>query len=385
MSTDADTIVIGAGAVGLATAREIAARGRDVLVLEKNDRSGQETTTRNSEVVHAGLYYRPHSLKARLCLAGNRMLTGFCLRYGVPFENRKKLVVATNEAEHQKLTALHANAIASGATGLELLDANAARAREPHLSCQSALLAHRSSVLDASAYVATLEALIAEAGGAVVHRATVDAIQYDPPHGYVLDIDSQGSRSNLRSKRLVIAAGHGSTALARSLMPERADRIPETYLAKGHYFALSGPAPFTHLIYPLPGAGSLGIHYTLTVAGEAKFGPDIEWVDTFDYRFDDPDGQRLRAFETSIRSYWPELPGGALRPAYTGLRPKLTRAGDPARDFEIEGPDAHGMPGLVALYGIESPGLTSSLAIAALVARIIESDTLERLPIEARA
>lgn len=378
MTLDAEAIVIGGGAVGLASALALAERGHEVMVLEKATGCGLETSARNSEVVHAGLYYPTGSWKARLCLAGNRMLSAFCRRHGVPFANRQKLIVATNALEQAALGQLLATARASGASGLAMLDAAEVRAREPALRCHGALLSRRTSVFDSGAFVAALEGRLGAAGATIIRRCKVRSIARDRHGTFVLSVISQGSATKIRCRFLVIAAGHDASRLALNLLPGQPHLVPQVYAAKGHYYLLSGRAPFQHLVYPMPSHGSLGIHYTLSVAGEAKFGPDIEWVADPNYAFDDPDGARLRSFETSIRRYWPDLPDGALRPGYTGLRPKLSRAGEPARDFAIHGPETHGVGNLVALYGIESPGLTASLAIGEIVARLLGDHPVSR-------
>lgn len=372
MSHDVETVIVGAGAVGLATATALATAGQQVLVLEREARSGTETTARNSEVIHAGLYYPQGSLKARLCVAGNRLLRAFCRRNGVPIAMRGKLVVAVEEHELEPLTKLAERARANGVRELRLLDADASRAREPQLRCRAALLSPTTGVVDALAFVAALEGHLDHLAGSLVHQTEVETISRRAQGGFTLEVRSQGALSHLSCRNLVIAAGHGATPLARTLHRDRPELAPDTYPAKGHYFALSGPAPFQHLIYPLPGgAGSLGIHYTMTTAGETKFGPDFEWVTGIDYTFDEQGGRRLQAFERDIRRYWPDLPDGRLSPAYTGVRPKLSRPGEPARDFVIAGEEAHGVPGFIGLYGIDSPGLTSSLAIGSLVARML--------------
>lgn len=376
MRTDVETVVIGAGAVGLAIARALAHAGHEVMVLERHARAGAETSARNSEVLHAGLYYRPGSLKARLCVEGRALLAAFAADNGVAIRHTGKLLVATGDSERPKLESIAANAGENGAVALEPLTAAAARRLEPGLVCVAAYRSPATAVIDSHGLVQALEGHVLAAGGSIVLSSEVTRLSVRPGGGFDLEVASGGSTSRLSSRHVVIAAGLGASRLGRMIEMKSGYTTPETFFAKGHYFTLAGRPPFRHLVYPMPSHGSLGIHFTLDTAGAAKFGPDIDWIKTPaneppGYDFDDPDGERRARFETAIRRYWPGLPAGALTPGYTGIRPKLVRAGGPDGDFAIHGEAEHGIPGLVALYGIESPGLTSCLAIARLAAEKI--------------
>lgn len=395
-TADIDCVVIGAGVVGLAIARALAAAGRDVMVIEQHDRVGAETSSRNSEVIHAGLYYAPGSLKARLCLEGKALLYSFAAENGVTARALGKLLVATSAAELPKLEAIAANAKSSGVDDLIALSAAEARAREPELSCVKAYLSPSTGIVDSHGLMLALEGHIQSASGEVVLGTRVTHIERDGGLFHLTlapfnagnaaeettagsGADDTASAESISCRTLVVAAGLYASRLARTLFPADAaisDVIgnaeppsyqpPETHFAKGHYFTLSGRAPFTHLIYPMPSDGGLGVHLTLDIAGQAKFGPDVAWTDTISYAFDDPDGERRAAFAGAIGRWWPQLPQDALQPGYTGVRPKLSRQGEPAADFAIHGPRVHGVDRLMILYGIESPGLTSALAIARL-------------------
>jgi L-2-hydroxyglutarate oxidase LhgO len=371
VAADVDTVVVGAGVVGLAIARALALRGHEVLVLERHDRIGSETSSRNSEVIHAGLYYPPGSLRAKLCVAGKKLLYDFCAENGVAHNRCGKLLVATQDAEIAKLEAIAATAKANGVDDLSRLTAQEARALEPDVACVAAYFSPSTGVVDSHALMLALEGHLTSRGGQVVLNATATGLAQRDSIGFEIDIDSVGETSNLTAKSLVIAAGFGATALGRKLAYKPGYAVPETFPAKGHYFALTGRAPFRHLVYPMPQGAWLGVHLTLDASGRAKFGPDIEWKDDVTYDFEDADGARRARFEEEIRRYWPGLPEGALQPDYVGVRPKIYRQGEPAADFAIHGPAEHGVPRLVALYGIESPGLTASLAIGEHVAALL--------------
>jgi L-2-hydroxyglutarate oxidase LhgO len=363
--------VVGAGVVGLAIARALALRGHEVLVLERHNRIGSETSSRNSEVIHAGLYYPPGSLRARLCVAGKKLLYDFCAENGVAHNRCGKLLVATQEAEIAKLEAIAATAKVNGVDDLSRLTTQEARALEPEVACVAAYLSPSTGVIDSHALMFALEGHLTARGGQVVLNAAATGLAQRDDLGFEIEIDSAGETSNLTAKSLVVAAGFGATELGRKLAYKPGYAVPETFPAKGHYFSLSGRAPFRHLVYPMPDGAWLGVHLTLDVAGRAKFGPDIEWKDEVSYDFEDADGARRGRFEAEIRRYWPGLPDGALNPDYVGVRPKIYRQGEPAADFAIHGPSEHGLPRLVALYGIESPGLTASLAIGEHVAALL--------------
>lgn len=402
MSADVETIVVGAGAIGLAVARALALAGRDVLVLERHRRIGAETSSRNSEVIHAGLYYPPGSLRARLCVAGRDLLYRFAADNGVAAHRLGKLLVATSDDEIGRLDAIRRTAEANGVTDLVPLDAAAARRLEPEIICAAALLSPSTGVIDSAGLMQALEGHVIANGGSVVLDTAVETVSRDADGAYRLATRSAAddTAATITCRRLVLAAGLGGTALADTVSwPASGYRPPRTYPTKGHYFSLAGRAPFSRLVYPMPQGAWLGIHLTLDVGGQAKFGPDLdhprpsqagEWGNPdscsagfppprkgegnceADYAFDDPNGARAAKFACEIRRYWPGLADGALLPAYTGIRPRIYAPGQPVADFAIHGPAEHGAPGLVALYGIESPGLTSCLAIADHVARLIE-------------
>jgi len=372
VAADAETVVIGAGVVGLAIGRALALAGQQVLVLERHGRIGTETSSRNSEVIHAGLYYPPGSLRAELCVSGKALLYRFCAEHGVAHLGCGKLLVAVDDGEMPKLEAIAVNAKANGVTDLQKLSGAEARRLEPELVCVAAYLSPSTGVIDTSGLMGALEGHLTTLGGEVVLNAAATRIAApaDAAGDFQIEIASGGETSMLTARNVVIAAGFGATALGRTLSYPGGYRVPATYPAKGHYFALAGRAPFRHLVYPMPHGAWLGVHLTFDVARRARFGPDIAWVEEVRYDFDDADGARRAAFERAIRRYWPGLPEGALQPDSVGVRPKIYREGEPVADFRIDGPGAHGIPRLVALYGIESPGLTSSLAIGEHVAAL---------------
>ncbi len=358
-----DSIVIGAGVVGLAIARELALAGREVLVLDRAARFGGETSARNSEVIHAGIYYPPGSLRARLCLEGRDLLYGYLETRGLPHRRCGKLIVATAPDQIAALERIRAGAEACGAGRLALLSAAEARRMEPALACEAALWSPRTGILDSHALMAALLGE-AEARGATFVPQT-EAVALAPcPGGIVVET---GGGYRLRAGTVVNAAGHGAPALAGATAGLAARHVPRAFFARGTYFAVPGKAAFSRLIYPVPEAGGsgLGIHLTLDMAGAMRFGPDVEWIDRLDYRLS---AARAPDFERAIRRYWPDLPRNALAPVGCGIRPKIHGPGSPAADFRVDGPEIHGIAGLVNLFGIESPGLTASLALARLVA-----------------
>lgn len=358
-----DTIVVGAGVIGLAVARELAQRGREVCLLEQGGVIGQGISSRSSEVIHAGIYYPPGSLKARLCLEGRDLLYGYCAARGVPFRRLGKLVVATGDAQLSLLESMLMRARASGVDDLVWLDAAGASTLEPALCCEAALLSPSTGIIDSHALMWSLLADAEAAGTMLALRSPVRRIA--PDRGVLrLEVGDDGTGSWLAARRLVNAAGLDAVGLAANTAG--LGNVPRARYAKGHYFSLRTRAPFERLIYPLPEPGGLGVHLTLDLGGQARFGPDVEWVDAPDYHVD-PD--RAGAFADSIRRWWPALPDDGLAPAYAGVRPKLDgRDGD----FCIEGPEVHGVDGLINLFGIESPGLTACLALAREVADRIE-------------
>jgi L-2-hydroxyglutarate oxidase LhgO len=358
-----EVVVIGAGAVGLAVAAAFAARGREVLILEAADRFGSGVSSRNSEVIHAGIYYPRGSLKARLCVAGRDLLYAFCAGHGVAHRRCGKLIVASNEAQLPELGRIRAAALANGVE-LAPLSAAEARALEPELNCAGALHSPLSGIVDAHGYMLALLGEAESHGALLACDSAVTGVALHPD-GFLIAVNGVPA---LEARALVNSAGLAAPALARLMKGFPAQRVPPAYLAKGSYFTLAGRAPFDRLIYPLPEPGGLGVHLTLDLGGRARFGPDVEWVEELDYAVDPA---RAARFYGAIRAWWPRLADGALEPAYSGIRPKITGPGEPAGDFRIDGEGAHGVRGLVQLFGIESPGLTSSLAIAAQVADLL--------------
>jgi L-2-hydroxyglutarate oxidase LhgO len=360
---DADAVVVGAGAVGLACAYAFAQAGLIPIVLERDAAIGQGVSSRNSEVIHGGLYYPTGSLKARLCVQGRRALYAFLDAHGVAYDRCGKLVVATEPDEIARLHAIAEQAAANDCE-VELIGAAAARALEPELHAVDALLSPQSGVFDSHAYMLALQGRIEDAGGAVVLRTPFLGAEPLPGGGWRVRAGG-AEAADITAARLVIAAGLGAQACAATLDGYPADRIPELHYGKGSYLVLNGPAPFRRLVYPPPIPGALGIHYRRDLGGQAHFGPDLQFVDGEDYTVDPA---RAPGFEAYIRRFWPGLPDGALSPDYAGVRPKLHGPGEPQPDFVIDAPADHGLDGLVALFGIESPGLTSSLAIGDEVA-----------------
>ncbi|MBD0270334.1 MAG: NAD(P)/FAD-dependent oxidoreductase [Acetobacteraceae bacterium] len=360
-----DCVVVGAGVVGLAAARALALEGREVLVLEAAEAIGTETSSRNSEVIHAGIYYPAGSLMARACVEGKHMLYEYCRERGVPHANCGKLIVATNEEEAGKLDAIKGRAAANGVPDLRFLTREEALEMEPALSCTAALLSPSTGIIDSHAYMLSLQGDAENAGAVFAFRAPVTAGRVGPDG---IEIEVGGAEPmELRCRTLVNSAGLYAPRLARALrgMPEEA--VPGAWYAKGNYFNLTGRNPFSRLIYPVPVPGGLGTHLTIDLGGQARFGPDVEWVESIAY---DVDPRRSEGFYAAIRRYWPGLPDGALAPGYSGIRPKTVPQGAPAQDFAVQGPDRHGIPGLINLFGIESPGLTASLALGRLVSHI---------------
>lgn len=360
-----DCAVIGAGVVGLAVARALAQKGREVIVLEAEGAIGTGTSSRNSEVIHAGIYYQEGSLKARLCVEGKQLLYDYAAERGVPHRGCGKLIVATAPAQVAQLEAIAAKARTNGVDDLVLLSREQARAMEPQLECLAALHSPSTGIVDSHALMLSLQGDLEHAGGVLALKSAV--VRAECADGAVVLMAEDGTA--LRCNSVVNAAGLAAPALARRFEGLPASAVPAAHFAKGSYFTLAGRAPFSHLIYPVPEAAGLGVHLTLDLGGQAKFGPDVQWVDSPDDLVVDP--QRGDGFYAEVRKYWPALPDGALIPGYAGIRPKIAGPGEPARDFVIEGPAAHGVPGLVNLFGIESPGLTSSLAIGRHVAALL--------------
>ncbi|MGH6637450.1 MAG: NAD(P)/FAD-dependent oxidoreductase [Polaromonas sp.] len=360
-----DCVVIGAGVVGLAVARALALQGREVMVLEAADAIGTATSSRNSEVIHAGIYYPQGSLKARLCVEGKELLYAYCAARGIGHSRCGKLIVATSDAQVAQLQGIIAKAAANGVQDLVLLTREQARALEPQLECVAAVHSPSTGIVDSHALMLALQGDLENAGGLVVLNSplahaicTQDAIVLIAKDG-----------TELQANTVVNAAGLQAQALARRFAGLAAQFVPPSHYAKGSYFTLSGRSPFARLIYPVPEAAGLGVHLTIDLGGQAKFGPDVQWVSSHDDLVVDP--ARGEAFYAQVRKYWPALEDGALIPGYAGIRPKIQAPGEPAKDFLIQGPAVHGVAGLVNLFGIESPGLTSSLAIGDYVGRLL--------------
>ena len=361
MATESvDCVVVGAGVVGLACARALAMAGREVVVVESETAFGTATSARNSEVIHAGIYYPTGSLRAQLCVRGKALLYDLCATHGVAHRRCGKLIVAQNDAEHEQLQLIDRRARANGVADLQWLTQAEAMALEPQLQCASALLSPSTGIIDSHGLMLALLG-DAQAHGAMlalrspVKRAAVVT------GGIELQVGGDAA-TTLRARCIVNSAGHGAPVLATATAGLGREHVPPRYFAKGCYFTLAGRAPFSRLVYPAPGeSGHLGVHLTLDLGGQARFGPSFRWVNDIDYAIDDEEADH---FYDEVRRYWPGLKDGALQPGYTGVRPKIRGPGEPAQDFRIDGPATHGVPGLVNLFGIESPGLTASLAIA---------------------
>lgn len=363
---DLDCVVVGAGVVGLAVARALALQGREVMVLEAAASIGTGISSRSSEVIHAGMYYPQGSLKARLCVEGRGLLYDYVADRGVPHQRCGKLIVATSEAQVAYLQKIMASGRANGIQDLVLLSGEDAKAMEPQLECRAAIHSPSTGIIDSHSLMLAYQGDIESTGGMVVFRAGVTHGRCDT-EGIELTLDDD---TVVRCRTLVNSAGLDAPLLARRLAGFPPESVPTPYYAKGSYFTLAGKAPFDRLIYPVPEAAGLGVHLTLDLGGQARFGPDVEWVSSPDDLVVDP--ARCAGFYAEVRRYWPALKDDSLVPAYAGMRPKISAPGEPAADFRIQGPEVHGVPGLVNLFGIESPGLTSSLAIGAQVARMLE-------------
>lgn len=364
---DLDCVVVGAGVVGLAVARALALQGREVMVLEAAASVGTGISSRSSEVIHAGMYYPQGSLKARLCVEGRGLLYDYVADRGVPHQRCGKLIVATSEAQVAYLQKIMASGRVNGIQDLVLLSGDDAKAMEPQLECRAAIHSPSTGIIDSHALMLAYQGDIESAGGMVVFRSGVMRGRCDA-EGIELTLEDD---TVVRCRTLVNSAGLDAPLLARRLAGLPPESVPTPYYAKGSYFTLAGRAPFDRLIYPVPEAAGLGVHLTLDLGGQARFGPDVEWVSSPDDLVVDP--ARCAGFYAEVRRYWPALKDDSLVPAYAGMRPKISAPGEPAADFRIQGPEVHGVPGLVNLFGIESPGLTSSLAIGAQVARMLES------------
>lgn len=363
MADRVECVVVGAGVVGLAVARALALAGREVLLLEAEAHAGTVTSARNSGVIHAGLYYTPGSFKARFCVAGNRALYDYCASRGVDAQNCGKLIVAHGAAEEERLQQLLERSHVNEVPGVRLLSAGEAHALEPEVACTAALLCPSSGIIDQHPYMLALQGDLENAGGTLVCDCPVRSLARTAD-GFLVRTGGSAA-TEIEARFVVNSAGLGAVALLEQIDSYPRERIPKLHLARGNYFTVAARSPFRHLIYPVPHAAGLGIHATLDLGRRVRFGPDVEWVDRIDYAVN---AARAPMFYEAVRRYWPKLAAGALIPDFTGIRPKLHGPGEPQPDFRIESEADHGLPGLVNLLGIESPGLTSSLAIGDYVA-----------------
>ncbi|MDR3436911.1 NAD(P)/FAD-dependent oxidoreductase [Telmatospirillum sp.] len=362
-----DCAVIGAGVIGLAVARALALTGREVGVLEAEESIGTGTSSRNSEVIHAGMYYPTGSLKARLCVSGARLLRHYLTEHGVDHRLVGKLIVAADPADEEQLLTILAKGRSNGVEALTLLSRAEVLAIEPEVHCTAALYSPLTGILDTHGYMLALQGDIETNGGFLAFKSPVLSAE-QTGQGILLSIGGP-EPSRLLCRQVINAAGLGAQAVGRSFAGLPPASVPPLHLCKGNYFLLSGHVPFSHLVYPTPQSDGLGVHFTLDLAGQGRFGPDVEWIDEEAY---DVDARRSDIFSAAIRRYWPGLADDALRPGFAGIRAKLRPQGESASDFVIQGPGEHGVAGLVNLYGMESPGLTASLAIGSHVAELLQ-------------
>ena len=377
-----DTVVIGAGVVGLAVARALALSGREVMVIEKEVAVGQGVSSRNSEVVHGGLYYPTGSLKAKLCVRGKELLYAYCAKRGLPYQQCGKLIVATDASQMEKLAKIEAQAAANGVP-VQRLSSAQAKAIEPELECLAALLSPTTGIVSAHDLMTALQGDLENAGGMVALATQVESVRFfkgnEALSGVLIAQSAMDSGANaeqieLGFHHLINATGLYAPLLARRFEGLQSEHIPPAHFAKGNYYSLAGKAPFKHLIYPIPEAAGLGVHLTLDLGGQAKFGPDVQWlegIDSPDHIDYSVDPRRADGFYAEVRKYWPGLRDGQLTPSYSGVRPKITAPHEAAADFVIQGQATHGVRGLVNLFGIESPGLTSCMAIGEEVVQVI--------------
>lgn len=361
-----EAVVIGAGVVGLAVARALALAGREVVILEAEDAIGTHTSSRNSEVIHAGIYYPAGSLKAAACVAGRKRLYEYCAARGVPHRRCGKLIVATDEAQRGELERIRARAHANGVPEVDFVSREQVREWEPELRCVAALHSPATGIIDSHALMLAYLGEAEDHGAMLALRSRLEKAEVIDS-GFRLSVGGAES-TQIETGILVNSAGIRAPSVARLIAGYPEQHAPRELYAKGNYYSLARRAPFSRLVYPVPEPGGLGVHVTLDLAGQARFGPDVEWIDAIDYRVDP---NRAERFYAAIRRYWPGLPDGALAPGYAGIRPKISAPGEPAADFALQGPREHGVPGLVNLFGIESPGLTASLALADDVAKLL--------------
>lgn len=369
MTKDIQCIVVGAGVVGLAVARELALGGFDVLVADKAEGIGTATSSRNSEVIHAGIYYPAGSLKARLCVRGKHLLYDYCASRHVPHQRLGKLIVACDESEHQILRGIQKKAADNGVADLQWLTADEAKSLEPALACTAALLSPSTGIIDSHALMLAYQGDAQNHGAQFVFHCPFESAKALDDGGFAVTFGGADPMT-LTCDVLINAAGLYAPAVAHQIIGLDPSHVPPAYFCKGNYFTLQGKAPFTHLIYPIPQQAGLGVHLTLDMAGQAKFGPDTEWIESEEYSVDP---SRCEGFYEAVRRYWPGLKDASLQPSYSGIRPKISGPDQAAADFCISGPRQHGLTGLVNLFGIESPGLTASLAIASEVAAALSS------------
>ena len=363
-----DCVVIGAGVIGLAIAREMALQGRETILLERENAFGTISSARNSEVIHAGIYYPKDSLKAKLCVEGNHLLYEYCRSHQVATQPYGKLIVASDDSQLDDLQAILYKAQNNGVPAIKMILGDQAKALEPQLQCVSAILSSSTGIVDSHGFMLSLLGGFEDAGGMVAYQSPVISAKpmgANAENGFELEIGGPDGMQ-LETKLLINCAGMSAPAVAQQIAGLDKEQIPKAFFAKGNYFSLAGKSPFKHLIYPIPEPGGLGVHLTLDMGGQAKFGPDVEWLDIeqegqIDYTVDPRRGD---GFYEAVRRYWPDLKDGALQPDYSGVRAKIVPPNSPAGDFCFNGPSDHGLQGLINLYGFESPGLTSSLAIA---------------------
>jgi L-2-hydroxyglutarate oxidase LhgO len=357
-----DAVVIGAGVVGLAVARALAMAGREVVILEAEEAIGTHTSSRNSEVIHAGIYYAAGSLKARTCVEGKHQLYKYCVSHGVPHRRSGKLIVAADDSQLGELEAILKKAHGNGVTDVTWVTRGQALALEPELSCVAALYSPSTGIIDSHSLMLAYLGDAQAHGAILALKSSLVKVEAET-RGFVLHVDDS---EPVRCRSLINCAGLRAPTVAKRMEGYRAQLAPKELYAKGNYYSLARRSPFSRLVYPVPEPGGLGVHVTLDLAGQTRFGPDVEWVDAIGYAVNP---KRVERFYPAIRRYWPGLPDGALLPGYSGIRPKTAGPGEPAPDFQIQGPRVHGIPGLVHLFGIESPGLTASLALAETVLR----------------
>jgi L-2-hydroxyglutarate oxidase LhgO len=364
-----ECVVVGAGVVGLAVARALAQAGREVVILEAEDAIGTHTSSRNSEVIHAGIYYPKGSLKARACVAGRQRLYAYCASHGVPHRRCGKLIVATDERQVEELRGILAKAHANGVGDVAEIPAAEARRMEPALHCVAALHSPSTGIVDSHALMLSYLGDAEAAGAMLALKSPLGRAAFTGR-----EFELQVGNTSIAATVLVNSAGLRAPSVARAIEGFPAEKVPPEFYAKGNYYALAVRPPFSRLVYPVPEPGGLGVHVTLDLAGQARFGPDVEWIERIG-RADDyaVDPRRAERFYAAIRRYWPGLPEGALAPGYAGIRPKISGPKEPAADFLLQGPAEHGLPGLVNLFGIESPGLTASLALADDVAALLQT------------